>query len=58
MTIPPTNARSHQNIHYSAPSWPCVTEPVTAQIGRYRTSSATQRKLRRVTEEWLLLAAD
>jgi len=26
--------------------------------GGYRTSSAMQRKLRRVTEEWLLLAAD
>lgn len=20
--LPPTNARSHQNIHYGAPSWP------------------------------------
>jgi hypothetical protein len=27
------NARSRQNIHYGAPSWPCVTEPITAQIG-------------------------
>jgi hypothetical protein len=28
---PPTNARLHQNIHYGAPSWPCDTEPITAQ---------------------------
>ena len=25
-------AGSHQNIHYGAPSWPYLTEPITAQI--------------------------
>ena len=32
---PPTKARSYQNIHYGAPSWPCVTEPITAHSGGY-----------------------
>ena len=32
---PPTKARSHQNIHYGAPSWICVTEPITAHSGGY-----------------------
>lgn len=31
----PANARLHQNIHYGAPSWPYVTEPITAQNGGY-----------------------
>jgi hypothetical protein len=26
-------AGSHQIIHYGAPSWPCLTEPITVQNG-------------------------
>jgi hypothetical protein len=33
-------AGSHQIIHYGAPSWRCLTEPITAQNGGYLKSSA------------------
>ena len=36
----------------------CSGDSVCRPLGGYRTSSATQRKLRRVTEEWLLLPAE
>ncbi|SRR5258708_6031651 len=29
--LPAQEAGSHQNIHYGAPSWPYLTDPITAQ---------------------------
>jgi hypothetical protein len=35
---------SHQIIHYGVPSWPCLTEPITAQNGGYVRAGRRQRK--------------
>jgi hypothetical protein len=32
-------AGSHQIIHYGAPSWRCLTEPIPAQNGGYVRAS-------------------